>query len=139
MKSILIHLKTEEIKWKNIAKVNIQYYENNVILAKEIQKKKINIKDSIHIACAIRGAQLHYRVPASHNRSVYAPLPSVAPGFHSPRSVGLWPPSHGSFHPHFASPGLATQALSGLAKRHKQPESYMQCHLKNIVNKYIIN
>jgi hypothetical protein len=43
----------------------------------------------------------------AHNRSVYAPLPSVAPGFRSPRSLR----SHGSLHPHFASPGLASQAL----------------------------
>ncbi|MDR0410908.1 MAG: PIN domain-containing protein, partial [Treponema sp.] len=40
-------------KWKSVARVNIQYSENNVLLAKEIRKQKIKIKDSIHIACAI--------------------------------------------------------------------------------------
>jgi hypothetical protein len=31
-------------KWKSIARINIQYSENNVILAKEIQKKKSKSK-----------------------------------------------------------------------------------------------
>jgi hypothetical protein len=43
----------------------------------------------------------------SYNRTVYAPLPSVAPGFHSPRSLR----SHGSFHPHFVGPANATHLL----------------------------
>jgi predicted nucleic acid-binding protein len=47
-------------KWKNIAKVNIQYSENNVLLAKEIRKQKIKIKDSIHIACAIEAECKYY-------------------------------------------------------------------------------
>jgi predicted nucleic acid-binding protein len=52
--------RTQIQKWKNIAKVNIQYSENNVMLAKEIQKKKIKIKDSIHIACAIEAQCKYY-------------------------------------------------------------------------------
>jgi hypothetical protein len=37
---------------------------------------------------------------------------------------------------HFASPGLCcAKPLSGLAKRRKQPERYMQCALK-LVGKY---
>ena len=28
-------------------------------------------------------------------------------GFRSPRSVGLWPRSHGSLHPHFGNPANA--------------------------------
>ncbi|MDR0641203.1 MAG: PIN domain protein [Treponema sp.] len=63
-------------KWKNIAGVNIQYSENNVILAKHIQKQKLKInnlalkggvlnpsariKDSIHIACAIEAECKYY-------------------------------------------------------------------------------
>jgi predicted nucleic acid-binding protein len=47
-------------KWKNIAKVNIQYSEGNIILAKDIQKQKIKIKDSIHIACAIEAECKYY-------------------------------------------------------------------------------
>ncbi|GHV17947.1 hypothetical protein FACS189493_6530 [Spirochaetia bacterium] len=43
--------KIEIQKWKNITKVNIQYSEGNILLAKDIRKQKI--KDSIHSACAI--------------------------------------------------------------------------------------
>jgi predicted nucleic acid-binding protein len=52
--------KTQIQKWKNVARVNIQYSENNVILAKEIQKQKVKIKDSIHIACAIEAECKYY-------------------------------------------------------------------------------
>jgi hypothetical protein len=48
----------------------------------------------------------------AHNRSVYAPLPSVAPGFRSPRSLR----SHGSLHPHFCKPWKHTVSFIGLAK-----------------------
>jgi predicted nucleic acid-binding protein len=47
-------------KWKSVAKVNIQYSENNVSLAKKIQKQKIKTKDSIHIACAIEAECKYY-------------------------------------------------------------------------------
>jgi predicted nucleic acid-binding protein len=47
-------------KWKNIARVNIQYSENNVLAAKEIRKQKVKIKDSIHIACAIEAGCKYY-------------------------------------------------------------------------------
>jgi predicted nucleic acid-binding protein len=47
-------------KWKNVAKVNVQYSENNISLAKEIRKYKIKIKDSIHIACAIEAECKYY-------------------------------------------------------------------------------
>jgi hypothetical protein len=40
-------------KWKSLTKINVQYSEDNVSLAKEIQKRNIKVKDSIHIACAI--------------------------------------------------------------------------------------
>jgi hypothetical protein len=56
-----------------------------------------------------------------HNRSVYAPLPSVAPGFRSPRSVATLLPTAHSTHI-FASPGNLRFPLSGLQKRHIQPE-----------------
>jgi hypothetical protein len=67
----------------------------------------------------------------AHNRSVYAPPPSAAPRFRSPRSLR----SHGSLHPHLASPGLCfAKPLFGLAKRHIQPERYVQCALKLVEN-----
>ncbi|MDR1024741.1 MAG: PIN domain protein [Treponema sp.] len=47
-------------KWKNVTKINIQYSENNILLAKEIQKQKIKVKDSIHIACAIEAECKYY-------------------------------------------------------------------------------
>jgi predicted nucleic acid-binding protein len=47
-------------KWKNVAKINIQYSENNILLAKEIQKQNIKIKDSVHIACAIEAECKYY-------------------------------------------------------------------------------
>ena len=47
-------------KWKSIARVNIQYSENNVMTAKQIRKQKIKIKDSIHIACAIEAECEYY-------------------------------------------------------------------------------
>jgi predicted nucleic acid-binding protein len=52
--------KSQIQKWKNIARVNIQYSENNIILAKQIQKQKIKVKDSIHIACAIEAGCKYY-------------------------------------------------------------------------------
>jgi hypothetical protein len=74
----------------------------------------------------------------AHNRTVYAPPPLAAPGFQSPRSLR----SHGSFHPHFASPGLCfAKPLYGLSKRHIQPERYATYRLRfvgNILNKIII-
>jgi predicted nucleic acid-binding protein len=47
-------------KWKNVARVNIQYSENNILLAKEIRKQNVKIKDSIHIACAIEAECKYY-------------------------------------------------------------------------------
>lgn len=47
-------------KWKNIAKVNIQYSEGNILLAKDIRKQRIKIKDSIHIACAVEAECKYY-------------------------------------------------------------------------------
>jgi hypothetical protein len=39
--------------------------------------------------------------------------------------------SHANLHPHFASPGLCfAKPLSGLSKRHIQPERYMPCYLR---------
>jgi hypothetical protein len=37
-------------------------------------------------------------------------------GFRSPRSVGLWPRSHGSLHPQFVGPGNAAHFLIRAAK-----------------------
>jgi predicted nucleic acid-binding protein len=45
--------KNQIIKWKTIAKVDIDVSENIVKKANEIMKKKIKQKDSLHIACAI--------------------------------------------------------------------------------------
>jgi hypothetical protein len=43
--------------------------------------------------------------------------------------------SHASLHPHFASPGLCYAKPSfGLAKRHIQPERYVQCALRLVKN-----
>jgi predicted nucleic acid-binding protein len=47
-------------KWKNIARINIQYSKNNILLAKNIRKQNIKIKDSIHIACAIEAGCKYY-------------------------------------------------------------------------------
>jgi hypothetical protein len=67
-----------------------------------------------------------YKAKTAHNRTVYAagavaPLACVRLG----RSATLH--SHGSLHPHFASPGHRFAVpLYGLAKRHIQPERYTQ-------------
>jgi predicted nucleic acid-binding protein len=45
--------KSQILKWKDIAIIDIEYSENNVNMAKEIRRKNIKVKDSIHIACAI--------------------------------------------------------------------------------------
>jgi predicted nucleic acid-binding protein len=45
--------KGQILKWKDIATIDIEYSESNVNAAKEIRKKNIKAKDSIHIACAI--------------------------------------------------------------------------------------
>ena len=47
--------KTQILKWKNIAVVDIDYSENNVKIANDIRMKNVNIrvKDSIHLACSI--------------------------------------------------------------------------------------
>jgi predicted nucleic acid-binding protein len=47
-------------KWKNVAVINIQYSENNILLAKSIREQNIKIKDSIHIACAIEAGCKYY-------------------------------------------------------------------------------
>jgi predicted nucleic acid-binding protein len=47
-------------KWKSVTNINIQYSENNILLANEIQKQKIKVKDSIHIACAIEAECKYY-------------------------------------------------------------------------------
>ncbi|MDR1181808.1 MAG: hypothetical protein LBL13_07500 [Bacteroidales bacterium] len=47
-------------KWKSVAKINIQYSESNILLAKEIQKQNIKVKDSIHVACAIEAECKYY-------------------------------------------------------------------------------
>jgi hypothetical protein len=65
---------------------------------------------------------MEYGVTA-HNRTVYAPLPLVAPGFRFARSAA--PPTLNSTHI-FASPGNLRFPLSGLQKRHIQPERYVQ-------------
>jgi hypothetical protein len=62
--------------------------------------------------------------PTSHNRSVYAPLPSVAPGFRSPRSAA---PSTAHFTHIFAVAGTLRVPLSQPQKRHIQPERYAKC------------
>jgi hypothetical protein len=54
---------------------------------------------------------------------------SAAPGFRSPRSAT--PPTAHSAHI-FASPGNLRFPLSGLQKRHIQPERYAQFFLKQI-------
>ncbi|MDR0609434.1 MAG: hypothetical protein LBG58_04945 [Planctomycetaceae bacterium] len=53
-------------KWKKFASVNIQYSEDNILLAKKIRKQNIKIKDSIHIACAIE-AECKYYVTTDDN------------------------------------------------------------------------
>jgi predicted nucleic acid-binding protein len=45
--------KKQIIKWKKIAKVDIDVSENIVKKANEIMKKNIKAKDSLHIACAL--------------------------------------------------------------------------------------
>jgi uncharacterized MAPEG superfamily protein len=46
-------------------------------------------------------------VPTAHNKTVYASPPVGGSGFRFARSLR----SYAQLHPHFASPGLATQAL----------------------------
>jgi hypothetical protein len=61
------------------------------------------------------------------NRTVCVPLPLVASGFHSPRSLR----SHGLFHPQFVGPGLCyAKPLSGPPNRRIQPERYAKWGLK---------
>jgi predicted nucleic acid-binding protein len=47
-------------KWKSVARVNVQYSEDNVMLAKQIRKQRVKIKDAIHIACAIEAECKYY-------------------------------------------------------------------------------
>jgi hypothetical protein len=51
----------------------------------------------------------------AHNRTVYASPPVGGSGFRSPRSVATLH-SHGSLHPHFGGPAIATQLLIRAAK-----------------------
>jgi hypothetical protein len=66
----------------------------------------------------------------SHNRSVYASPPLAARG--SIR-LGRYAPTAYSTHI-FASPRNLRFPLSGLQKRHIQPERYVQLCLKSSVN-----
>ena len=61
--------------------------------------------------------------PTSHNRTVYASPPVGGSGFRFARSAT--PPTLNSTHI-FASPGNLRFPLSGLQKRHIQPERYVQ-------------
>jgi predicted nucleic acid-binding protein len=46
--------KTQILKWKNIAAVDIDYSENNVKIADNIRKTaNIRVKDALHLACSI--------------------------------------------------------------------------------------
>jgi predicted nucleic acid-binding protein len=47
--------KTQILKWKNSAVIDIDYSENNVKIANDIRRKNIHVrvKDSIHLACSI--------------------------------------------------------------------------------------
>jgi predicted nucleic acid-binding protein len=45
--------KSQIIKWKDIAKVDIDVSEDIVNRANEIMAKRIKAKDSLHIACAL--------------------------------------------------------------------------------------
>ena len=51
--------------------------------------------------------------PTAHNKRYTLPAGQARlQGLHSPRSLR----SHGSLHPHFTNPGLATQALIRVCK-----------------------
>jgi hypothetical protein len=45
--------KSQIIKWKNIARVDIDESEKIIAMANEIMKRAIKPKDSLHLACAI--------------------------------------------------------------------------------------
>jgi predicted nucleic acid-binding protein len=45
--------KNQILKWKEIAKVDIDFSENIDRMANEIMQEKIKPKDALHIACAI--------------------------------------------------------------------------------------
>jgi predicted nucleic acid-binding protein len=45
--------KNQIIKWKNIAKIDINESERIIAFAKEIMTKNIKSKDSLHLSCAI--------------------------------------------------------------------------------------
>jgi hypothetical protein len=65
----------------------------------------------------------------AHNRSVNAPGLSGPPGFRSPRSLGLWPRSHGSLPPTVFGPRNATRSLIRASNRRLLPERYAQYNL----------
>jgi hypothetical protein len=69
----------------------------------------------------------------AHNRSVYASPPLAArSAFWLGHSATLH--SHAKTPPHFVGPGLCfAKPLSGLAKRRKQPERYVQLSAKKII------
>jgi predicted nucleic acid-binding protein len=48
--------KKQIMKWKKIAKIDIDVSEKIEIMANEIMKNKLKAKDSLHIACAIEAA-----------------------------------------------------------------------------------
>ena len=52
--------KSQIIKWKEIAKIDIDVSEDIVKRANEIMKKQIKAKDSLHIACAIEAKCNYY-------------------------------------------------------------------------------
>jgi len=47
------YIKRQISKWKDIAKIDIIESENVVAMAKDIMRKGIKSKDSLHLACAI--------------------------------------------------------------------------------------
>jgi predicted nucleic acid-binding protein len=49
-----IERKTQILKWKKLAIVDIDESEDVITLANEIMRKKIKPKDSLHLSCAIK-------------------------------------------------------------------------------------